>query len=232
MTDLPPLSIALATYKRTEMALETVRSTCARLVYPKELRSWYVADDGSDKSHYDAVMKLLYENGERVIGGHNERLRPLGLENTYFAGLGWNKALGICHQNSDFVLFLEDDWRLTDDFDIGLYVKLLTEREDIGMVSFRILSIENEVRTKGWDGQLFLEYMRTTQYSYSGNPNLRHARFTKHYGWFHEERSPGDIELDMDDRYRTRTDSPKIWRPLGISPWGAWAHIGTEKSWK
>ncbi|GJQ38255.1 MAG: hypothetical protein JETCAE02_06670 [Anaerolineaceae bacterium] len=231
MTDLPPLSIVLATYKRTAMALETVRSTCEYLDYPKELRSWYVADDGSASKHFEAILNLLEQLGERVLGSHHERMRPAGHEDSFHAGLGWNKALGIAHQNSDFVLFLEDDWQLAEDLPLGMYTRLLEERGDVGMVSFRILSIENEVRVKGWDGRLFLEYLRSTQYSYSGNPNLRHARFTKHYGWFHEERSPGEIELDLDSRYRMMMDGPKIWRPLDISPWGAWHHIGSEKTW-
>lgn len=231
MTDLPPLSIALVTYQRTKMALETVRSTCENLGYPKELRSWYVADDGSDKNHFEAILNLLEQMGERVLGSHSERIRPVGHADSFYAGMGWNKALGICHQNSDYVLFLEDDWRLANKLPIWFYVELLQEREDIGMVSFRILSVENDVRIKGWQGSLFMEYLRSTQYSYSGNPNLRHARFTKHYGWFHEERSPGEIELDLDSRYRMMMDGPKIWRPLDISPWGAWDHIGTEKSW-
>jgi hypothetical protein len=232
MTDTLPLSIVLATYKRTDMALETIRSTCERLQYPREARAWYVADDGSPKNHFEACLNLLDELGERVIGSHNERIRPEGQEDTFYAGMGWNRAMGICHQNSDFMLFLEDDWRLAENLDMRFYIKLLQDREEVGMVSFRILSIENDVRTKGYEGRMFLEYLRTTQYSYSGNPNLRHARFTKDYGWFHESRSPGDIELDMDDRYRNKVESSKIWRPLGISPWGAWEHIGTEKSWK
>src|SRR3990167_3686633 len=158
MTDIPSLSIALATYKRTEMALETIRSTCARLQYPREARAWYVADDGSPQKHFEACLNLLDELGERMIGSHNERIRPEGHEQSFYAGLGWNRALGICHQNSDFVLFLEDDWRLAEDLDIGFYMKLLRKQEDVGMVSFRILSIENEVRTKGYEGQMFLEY--------------------------------------------------------------------------
>ena len=66
---------------------------------------------------------------------------------------------------------------------------------------------------------------------YGGNPILRHARFTKFCGWFNEERNPGDIELDFDSRFRAMSEGPDIWRPVAISPWGAWEHIGTEKTW-
>ena len=228
MTELPPIAIVMVTYKRTREALETVRSTCENLVYPKELRRWYVGDDGSPKEHMDAILKAL--SGETLMGWHSERLRKPGQEDTYFAGLGWNKALGIGHQYSEFVLFLEDDWVLEKPLELAPYVKILTEHEDVGIVTFRILSIGADVHTVGYDGVHFLKYLRTTQYAYSGNPLLRHGRFTRHYGWFGEEHNPGDIELDLDSRFREK-EGPEIIRPLNISPWGGWSHIGTDKTW-
>lgn len=244
MTDLPKLSIVLVTYKRPAMALRTILSTCRNLEYPPDLTSWYVADDGSPKEDFDLVMGGLKENpgngpgtmkwpGGNILGSHNQRMRNEGQEDTFFAGKGWNKALGIAHQNSDFVLFLEDDWELEQPFDLVPYVKLLQEREDVGLVSFRILSVGNDVHTVGHDGIHYLQYQRTSQYAYSGNPHLRHARFVQHYGWFAEDVNPGGIELAQDDRYRLDVaGGPAIWRPVTIDPWGAWHHIGNEKSWE
>lgn len=231
MDQLPHISIVLVTYKRTAEALETVRSTCENLVYPRDLRSWYVADDGSPEEHVNEILTTLRGKFERILGYHNERLRPEGQEDSYFAGKGWNLGLGIAHQNSNFVLFLEDDWRLDEKLDLEPYVKLLIEREDIGIVTFRVLSVGADVHTVGYDGRHYLKYLRTTQYAYSGNPYLRHARFTTHYGWFDEGRNPGDIELEMDSRFRDK-EGPDIWRPVAISPWGAWSHVGTDKSWR
>lgn len=231
MTDeLPRLSIALVTYKRTEEALITVRSTCENLIYPKELRAWYVADDGSPQEHTDAILKCLADHGESMLGYHSERIRKPGQENTYYAGLGWNRALGISHQNSDFVLWLEDDWRLEKPLDLAPYIQVLMQNEDIGIVTFRILSVGADVHTVGFNGVHYIKYLRSRQYAYSGNPHLRHGRFTRHYGWFSEERNPGDIELELDSRFRDK-EGPEIVRPLDISPWGAWAHVGTDKSW-
>jgi len=43
---------------------------------------------------------------------------------------------------------------------------------------------------------------------------------------------PGLMELHQDDQYRLAVgNAPEIWRPLDISVWGAWKHIGTDKSW-
>jgi hypothetical protein len=111
------------------------------------------------------------------------------------------------------------------------YIKLLQEREDVGIVTFRILNIGADVHTVGHNGEMFLHYQRTSAYAYCGHPALRHARFVRHYGWFHEERSPGEIELDMDSRYREDPDGPNIWRPATLDQWGAFHHIGVDKTW-
>lgn len=230
MSDLPPLAIALVTYKRTYEALDTVMSTCENLNYPRELIGWYVGDDGSDSEHHEAILHAISGQGMRLLGHHNDRFRD---DDSYNCGKGWNKALGLCHQFSDFVLWVEDDWRLEKPLELAPYVQLLEAREDVGIVTFRILSINADVHTVGHNGEVFLRYERTTQYAYSGNPLLRHARYTRYYGWFAEDRSPGLIELHQDDMYRLDVkDGPQIWRPTSISQWGSWGHIGTEKTWK
>lgn len=233
MSDLPPLAIALVTYNRTREALETIKSTVSNLEYPPEKIGWYIGDDGSTAEHHNAILHEFEEiegRGSKLIGEHNDRFRD---DDTYNCGRGWNKALGLCHQYSDYVLWLEDDWKLEKPLDLVPYVKLLQEREDVGIVTFRILSVGADAHTVGHNGEVFLRYHRTTQYAYSGNPLLRHARYTRYYGWFAEDRSPGLIELHQDDMYRLDVKGgPEIWRPVGISQWGSWGHIGTDKTWK
>lgn len=227
MSDLPILAIALLTYKRTPEALTTVNSTCDLLGYPQELRKWYIADDGSEKEHVGALLNVLRGRGEQVIGYHNQKFS----KKQFCCGMGWNKALGLCHQASDFVLVLEDDWKMEEPLDLIPSVRLLEEREEVGIVSFRILSVGAEVQTVGHDGRMYLNYSRTTQYAYSGNPHIRHARYTKYYGWYAEDRNPGLIELHQDDQYRLDVkNGPQIWRQANLDPWGAWHHIG-EKVW-
>lgn len=230
MNPMPPLAICLLTYKRTQEAIRTVESTCTHLKYPRELIRWYVADDGSPEEHHAAVLETLEKYGMVLTGEHNDRFRDDG---TYACGRGWNKGLGICHQYSDYVLWLEDDWVMEADLDMTRYVKLLDEQPQVGIVTFRILSIGADVHTVGYNGEVFLRYGRTTQYAYSGNPLLRHARYVKHYGWFAEDRNPGLVELHQDDLYRLDVQNgPEIWRAAGLDPWGGWHHIGTEKTWE
>jgi len=225
-----PLAICLLTYKRTYEAMETIFSTVQHLKYPSELIRWYVADDGSSEQHHKAVLQALEKNNQTLLGEHNDRFRE---DDSYFCGQGWNRGLGLCHQYSDYVLWLEDDWKMEADLDLMPYMKLLEEHQSVGIVTFRILSSGADVHTVGYNGEMFLRYERTTQYAYSGNPLLRHARYVKHYGWFDEKRSPGHIELQQDDLYRLDTKGgPQIWRPASLDPWGGWHHIGKDKTWK
>lgn len=236
--NLPDLAILFLTYKRTYEALTTIDSTLEHLKYPADQIKWYVADDGSPGEHFRDVMNFLQVRTPNIIGAHNEKFSDI----PYAAGKGWNRGLGLCYQATDFVLVLEDDWRMDADLDMTRYVRLLMDEETrfsegtvdpVGVVSFRILAAGADVHTLGWDGEMFLKYHRTTQYAYSGNPHLRHARYTKHYGWYAEDRSPGMIELEQDDRYRLDVrNGPVILRPAMLDSWGGWHHIGTEKTWK
>ena len=232
MSDLPKIAILFLTYKRTGMALKTIQSTCKNLNYPKELLSFYVADDGSPKEHVDSIIECIQDLGIHILGGHNKRMRHPGQEDTHHSGLGWNLGLGLCHQATDYVLVEEDDWELDEPLDMEHYIRVMQRREEIGLMSFRILSVGADVHTVSEDGEIFLRYLRTTQYAYSGNPHIRHARFTKAYGWFSEDRNPGNIELHQDDQYRLATEGPEIWRPYTISQWGAWKHIGDVPTWR
>ena len=230
MDNLPPLAICMVTYKRTDLALRTIRGVSEFLGYPKELLGWYIADDGSDPDHPNALLEQLNTCSERVIGVHNIRYRPAGKENSYFCGKGWNNALTYAHRFSDFVLWAEDDWELRKPLDIRPYIQMLSERQDVGIVRLGHLAVGSDVRIVGHAGVHYLEYLRTTQYAYSGNPLIRHRRFLDYYGFYSEEKNPGEIETDYDSRFREGVSGPSIWRPADIPGWGVFGHIGTDKS--
>jgi hypothetical protein len=227
MTDLPNLAIVMVTYKRTREAVITVKSAAENLDYPREKRGWYIADDGSEADHVGAILRELTEvQGETLWGHHSEKFSP----GTPFCGRGWNTALQKAHQYAEIILWLEDDWLLNRRLDIAPYVRLLMEREDVGMVRLGGLAVGSDVHIVGHAGVHYLKYLRTTQYAYSGNPLLRHLRFGRAYGPFAEDRNPGDIELDFDGRFRAMS-GPDIWRPADIPGWGIFGHIGTDKTW-
>jgi len=240
MTEWPNLAIVLLTYMRTPEALRTIEGICNNLGYPKEKRGWYIADDGTPGNHFETLTGTLKLLDEKVIGSHSKRFSPK-------TGIGWNKAVGIAFQYSDYVLVMEDDWELSGNFDMNSenhpgkfqvnpylngsldikpYIEMLSEREDVGMVRLGGLAVGNHVEIVGHNGYHYVKYLRNKPYAYSGNPHLRHARFQRAYGSFsEEEKRPGELELDLDFRFR-RDGGPDIWRPADIPAWGIFHHIG------
>jgi len=234
MIDYPKLGIVLLTYKRTEEALATISHLSENLGYAKNLRSFYIADDGSTEAHVSSLVAELEKRGETLLGFHNRRYSP-------HTGKGWNRGLGVAFQNSDYVLVMEDDWVLQKPFDIYPYIEMLTECDgkqtdkeghvnpNVGMVRLGGLAVGNTVKIVGHNGHHYLEYHRDQQYAYSGNPHLRHARFINAYGWYSEdELNPGELELDYDGRFRSM-EGPEIWRPSDIPGWGVFGHIGAAR---
>ena len=223
----PNICIVLLTYLRTEFAVRTIQGVCDNLDYPKELRTWYVADDGSPSEHIGAIFKTLEDNGESLYRYHNDKYR----KGTPFCGIGWNRALEFAHMHSDYVLWLEDDWVLQESLDIRPWVRMLKEREDVGIVRMSGLATGNDVRIVAHNGVHYLQYLRKSKMAYSGNPLIRHVRFKNKYGLFDTKRSPGAMEISYDEAFRAQ-DGPDIWRPASINAWGVWGHIGRERTWK
>lgn len=242
MNDFPNLAILLLSYKRVAEATRTINEIVNNLAYKGGI-SWYVADDGSEEKDFNMIIDALKEKQQTIIGSHNHRFSPC-------VGVGWNKGLGICHQYSDYVLVMEDDWELSGNFDIHPnnhlgtfninpylnsgkldicpYVEMLSQREDVGLVRLGGLAVGNTVEIIGHNGHHYLKYLRQQPYAYSGNPHIRHARFAQAYGWYFEgQANPGELEVELDWRFRTGT-GPDIWRPSDIPGWGIFHHIGEK----
>lgn len=228
MDNFPNLSIVMVTYERTELALRTIRGISENLIYPKSKIRWFIGDDGSSLAHGIAIHDTLLDETMILSDYHNEKYFP----GTYFSGKTWNRALARAYTESDYVLWLEDDWELSKPLNIEPYIRMLSEREDVGMVRLGHLAVGSDVRIVGHGGVHYLDYLRSTQYAFSGNPSLRHIRFTKAIGPYAEDKNPGDIELDYDSRFREYPEIPAIWRPADIPGWGIFGHIGTAKSWE
>lgn len=239
------LAICLVTYRsdpsRTDTAVRTIRTTCQNLKYPKEHIKWFINDDGSEPLHVEAILNELSTQGHEVGYINTERINSRGEKRSasdYNCAHGWNLALHNAHLYSDWVLWLEDDWELrVPNFNILEYMEVIRQLPEVGMMRFGVMARDSKVMITAYDprvdkcGVHFLDYIKETRYAYSGNPHLRHARFTNAYGLFNETRckNPGEIETEMDYRFRS-LPGPAIWRPVNISPWGAWEHIGEFKS--
>jgi hypothetical protein len=223
----PMVCIVLLTYERTRLALRRIDAVCKNLDYPAARLMWYIADDGSCYDHINTLLNRLKDNNQKIIGYHNQRFAPAP-----YCGAGWNRALVAAHNSAPIVLWLEDDWELKGPLDIRPYVRLLIERDDVGLVRLGHLAVGNLVEIVGWNGIHYLLYRRETNFAYSGNPLLRHVRFAQYYGAFPTNQTPGDLEIEYDFNFRSKMPAgPNIWRPTDIPSWGIWGHIGEERTW-
>jgi len=223
LIEWPRVAVCFLTFQRTEYALRTITSLCKNLNYPGI--AWYVADDGSGSLHYSSVINRLKQNSQIVFGSHHEKLGP---------GKSWNTAIDKSLEYADIILWLEDDWELQEPLDIHPYVKLLQDREDIGMVRLGYLAIELDCTVKGYDGIHYLQMSKETQYAYSGNPSLRHRRYFDAYKRYPEDRNPGECEVWHDyDVREGNPEGPEIWWPTNLpnGGWSVFGHIGQEQSY-
>lgn len=215
MTDWPLVVALLITYKRTNLAVRTIEGVQNNLVYPKDRLSWHVADDGSPAEHKDLLLRLCgegtsYTNAERKGVGRS-------------MNLGMQAAL----QRADYILWLEDDWELTQQFDLRPCVQLLEESQDLGMVRLGYISPGISGKLVSGAGRLWWRLQKGETYTFTGHASLRHKRFCQVYGAYHEGLTAGETELWYCGKVNG-TIGPDVVVPAFTGEWGAFGHIGGE----
>jgi len=207
------LSIILLTYARTDYAIRTIQGIRRHLMYDGDIE-WIVADDGSHRSHFDAVVNEI---------GYCKSI-------TERQGYGANANWAWTSSKSDVTLWLEDDWELKRDLDITPYVKFLREADYAGMIRLGHMPINLDLHSCGYDGRMYLEVKKSHPYAFSGNPHLKHKRFGQ-YGKYPEGKNPGDTEIAYDGQIRRHANGVSIYWPLLIGDNPFFAHIGENKSY-
>lgn len=220
-SDWPRMAICLLTATRTEYAVRTAKSIAENLKYPN--LAWYLAGDGSTKEHMDAIRLALDQRGGVVFGEHSAKMGP---------GPSWNRAIEKSLEQCDLLFHLENDWELPVPLDITPYVKLLMERDEVGMIRLGLLPVGLDMHSVGYDGIHYLRVEKSQPYTVSGNPSIKHRRYFEAYEWYppSSNPNPGECELWHDDKVR-HTDGPQILWPVDLGGWGVFAHVGQEQSY-
>ena len=213
-----PVTIILQTYKRTDVALRTIAAAREHLHYD-DLR-WYVADDGSDDRHLDAVLTAA----SPLAGLHSERRGYGGNANA-----AWKAADDI----GALTFWLEDDWELRTPLDLYPYAALLMEREDIGMVRLGYLNPGIQGRTIAHGSWLYWALDHTPiedhQCVFTGHRSLRHRRYRDAYSEYPIGLTPGETELMYAYHYRIGAGPAIVW-PVEYPQYGLFHHIGLIKT--
>ena len=220
----PPVMILIITYRRLRLAIETIKSVKANLVYPNI--GFHIADDGSNTSeHPSYVQSLVDEIGPEY---------SITVSDSKRGGVGKNMNLGIqaVLDRADLWLHLEDDWALRGKLDLLPCVQLLMENETVGMVRLGRLSAGIKAETLAGANKMWWRLKKNSDtYVFSGNAALRHRRFHSHYGPYKEGLMPGQTELVHCNKFNT-TPGPDIVWPAWLNTEQTFSHLGDSHSFK
>lgn len=217
MMNLPIVTVMLITYKRTDYAVRTVLGIQKHLRYPNLM--WHIADDGSQPEHVRAITNVMTTQ------------HPVSISNAERRGAGHSMNLGQARawNNGDFILWMEDDWELQEDFDLVPLVRALQERQDIGTIRLAYISPPLQGTLISAADNLYWKLHRSPEclYTYSGQPQLRHRRFFDAYGPHQTGLGAGDTEIHMCWTVIHHPDGPDVAIPAWTGIWGPFKHIGT-----
>lgn len=220
----PPVIILIITYRRLRLAIETIKSVKANLVYPNI--GFHIADDGSNTSDNPSYVQSLVDE----IGPEYS----ITVSDSKRGGVGKNMNLGIhaVLDRADLWLHLEDDWALRGPLDLLPCVQLLVEDETVGMVRLGRLSAGIKAETLAGANKMWWRLKKNSDtYVFSGNAALRHRRFHSHYGPYKEGLMPGQTELVHCNKFNV-TPGPDIVWPAWLNTEETFFHIGDSHSYK
>lgn len=192
---------------RYEKLYKTLDSLRTNLKYPAV--EYLVTDDSTPEVHKTLVDKYT-EDG--VV-----------LFNTNRSGVGFakNNALKFAFASSPYVLLMEDDWKLKDEFDLHPHMEVLRDNEDVGMIRFGFLGgrMTADLSDYGFPKTYWKLQHKSGHYVYSGQVSLRHQRFYDRMGYhaekqvvngFEENIEAGREEDEFCHRYNNSANPPAI----------------------
>jgi len=130
--------------------------------------------------------------------------------------------------NGSLILMMEDDWYLEKPLDVEPYTKVLLNNPNAGMIRFGYAAAGLSGELVSEENRLLWKIVRNNYtYRFVGHPSLRHKRFHEVYGYYSENLSPGQTELNMCGKVNA-VSGPDVYIPYEFNQWGAFAHIGSE----
>ncbi len=230
----PKIWLLFATYKRTEVALQTIESLRQYLVYPN--LHWHICDDGSRKTddgmnrcHVGVLTEAIAKFYPQVT--FHVMDTPPGQFNT---GGNVNRGIAAAHVNGCNIHMLNfDDWELSASLDLRPMVDVLDRYGEVGLVrlSYRVPGLGGvcvRYDAPRLDGEyIWLRLIRewtlrnkwkTDSYMVSTQPYIAHRRFFEAYGYHPEHCTPGEAETGLGRQYNESPlgeDGPQILFPVG-----------------
>lgn len=240
MKSLPPVTIVCITYNRPIEIRATMTALYNRIFYDGVLK-YYIADDCSPNEYGFKILDWWNK-----FAGESKNSSLVTTPSNSGWGVNANNVLSCV--KDDIVLFLEDDYVLSENLDITPYVVLLLVHQGIGLVRLdgiaghRIVCHINETDLRdylptyrqgmGMPGKLnyfLLDSNSRELWLYSNRPHLKHRRFHKFYGKYPEGLRLGATEESFSHTVKdgmASPNAPAIAVPLDATGW--WDHIGVS----
>lgn len=187
----------------------------------------HIADDGSDPQHVRELTEICRKYGYEPTITNSER-------GGY--GKSYNLMMQACHDSSDYILPLEDDWELTRPLNLGPVVKAMDASSGtvrcvrMGYLGFT-QQLKGTVVSFGGSLYLLLDPDSPEPHVFAGHPRLETVAFQRDVGSWPEGIAAGATEWEVTHRWPARTGV--AW-PLDLGvpasqDWGTlFAHIGAE----
>lgn len=193
------LCIVLFTYDRRENAEETLLSVLSRAHYSGDLHV-HIADDGSPEPYIDSL---------REIAAGFEHVRTVGHTVSQRRGYGgsYNLATQVVHQSHEYILPLEDDWRLERDLDLDPIVETLAgggvNAVRLGYLGFT-QPIRGELVHTPLGVALALDPASPEPHVFAGHPRVETRSYQRAIGPWPEGLPAGQTEFDVAHRPEAR----------------------------
>lgn len=215
--------IMLLTYNRLAYAQTTLRTALER-VRTREPLSVHIASDGDTDEYVNTLLDMVYQQGVECSTSNSRR-----------SGYGANYNLGtqVVHSYATHVLVLEDDWELTRELDLDIYIDMLEELA-AGCVRLGYLGYTQPLRGEFASSQgrhwLRLDPASPEPHVFAGHPRLETVSWQRTLGPWPEGLEPGQTEFAVAHIAESRYGV--IWPVQEVKPYGdLFHHIGAERSW-
>lgn len=215
--------LMLLTYKRTDYAVQTLKSTLKNLQYDGPF-SVHIADDGSDEGHVHTLLD--------VVKAHDPKLEVTTTDSAR-RGYGANYNLGtqVVHERADYVICLEDDWACLRPFVLSDYLPALKR---FGCVRLGYIGFTQELRTTLHyiNGAMWMRFYEGSRepHVWAGHPRIETVAWQRSVGPWPELLEPGRTEFEVCHKDAARLGV--VWPIEYVKPSGdLFCHIGTERSY-
>lgn len=196
----PLVTIVMTTYFPPKDLVRKATALTAGISWRQHLKYYsgkinlHIADDGSENPVTQGWDATTFSQ-----------------QNRQGYGASMNVGFAKAFESSPLVLHAVDDWAVESDFDITPWVKLLIEREDVGMVRLGPphpnTSGTIQMLTDDWQGWGLV--MDRKGFAFGTRPALYHKRFIDAYGWFTERVSALECERIYNEKFCS-TPGPDI----------------------